>query len=63
MDINLLKENFPNKKYLCLSLAHLLTLGHIEATSKRKGGTRTDPPALQEHLIFYSPDLKFLKVP
>ena len=33
--------------HLCLSLAHLLTLCHIEATSRRKGGTRTDPPALQ----------------
>ena len=33
--------------YLCLSLAHLLTLCHIEATSRKKGGTRTDPPALQ----------------
>merc|ERR1712112_24254 len=32
---------------LCLSLAHLLTLYHIEATSRKKGGTRTDPPALQ----------------
>merc|ERR1712112_653635 len=32
---------------LCLSLAHLLTLCHIEATSREKGGTRTDPPALQ----------------
>ena len=29
--------------HLCLSLAHLLTLCHIEATSRR----RTDPPALQ----------------
>ena len=33
--------------YLCLSLAHLLTLCHIEATSRRRGGTRRDPPALQ----------------
>ena len=33
--------------HLCLSLAHLLTLCHIEATSRRKGSTRTDPPALQ----------------
>ena len=33
--------------YLCLSLAHLLTLCHNEATSRRKGGTRTDTPALQ----------------
>ena len=33
--------------YLCLSLAHLLTLCHNEATSRRKGGTRIDPPALQ----------------
>ena len=35
--------------HLCLSLAHLLTLCHIEATSRRKGGTRTDPPAIQGH--------------
>ena len=33
--------------HLCLSLAHLLTLCHIEATSRRKGSTRTDTPALQ----------------
>ena len=33
--------------YLCLSLAHLLTLCHIEATSRRKGDKRTDTPALQ----------------
>ena len=33
--------------YLCLSLAHLLTVCHIEATSRKKGGTRADPPALQ----------------
>ena len=32
---------------LCLSLGHLLTLCHIEGTSRRKGGTWTDPPALQ----------------
>ena len=33
--------------HLCLSLAHLLTLCHIEATSRRKGSTRTDTPPLQ----------------
>ena len=33
--------------YPCLSLAHLLTLCHNEATSRRKGGTRTETPALQ----------------
>merc|ERR1711954_253739 len=33
--------------HLCLSLAHLLTLCHIEATPRRKGGTRTDTPALK----------------
>ena len=33
--------------HLCHSLAHLLTLCHIEATSRRKGSTRTDTPALQ----------------
>ena len=33
--------------YLCLSLPHLLTLCHIEATSRGKGSTRTDTPALQ----------------
>ena len=33
--------------YLCLSLAHLLTLCHNEATSRRKGGTRTETPASQ----------------
>ena len=33
--------------YLCLSLAHLLTLCHIEATLRREGSTGTDTPALQ----------------
>ena len=33
--------------HLCLSLAHLLTLCHIEATLRREGGTGTDTPALQ----------------
>merc|ERR1711954_303707 len=33
--------------HLCLSLAHLLTLCHIETTPRRKGSTRTDTPPLQ----------------
>ena len=33
--------------HLCLSLAHLLTLCHIEATLRREGSTGTDTPALQ----------------